>query len=131
MTSTLPPSQIEVSLSFVDPSLGNVDPDAFEYVDMVPKSTKSLVFNRESSVPPSTKDPSSITDSFANKEERIEALSVKTESDPMLKKFAAWVKLFLVKSTSRYQTLGPFLSDKHMQQLSLTDSTAPSTIEIP
>ena len=85
ITSTLPPSQIEVSFSFVDPSLENVDPDAFEYVDMVPKSTKSLVFNRESSVPPSTKDPSSSRDPFANKDERFEARSVKTESEPILK----------------------------------------------
>ena len=89
MTSTLPPSQIEVSLSFVDPSLENVDADAFEYVDIVPKSTKSLVFSRDlspSSVQPSTKDPSSRSDPFANKDERFEARSVKTESDPTLNK---------------------------------------------
>ena len=70
MISTLPPSQIEVSLPFADS-------EAFEYVDRVPKSAKSLVFNRESSVPSSTKDPS------ANKEGEFR--SVKTESEPMLK----------------------------------------------
>lgn len=32
--------------------------------------------------------------------------------------------------TSQYQTLGPFLSDKHMQQLNLTDRIAPSDFEL-
>ena len=76
MISTLPPSQIEVSLSFVDS-------EAFEYVDRVPKSAKSLVFNRESSVPSSTKDPSPALEPSANKEGEFR--SVKTESDPILK----------------------------------------------
>ena len=81
MTSTLPPSQIEFSFSFEDAVLEHVDAEAFEYVDMVPKSSISLVFNRESSVPLSAKDASpSVTI-----EEWIEARSVKTESDPMLK----------------------------------------------
>ena len=87
MTSTPSPSQIEVYLSFVDPSLENVDPDAFEYVDMVPKSTKSLVFNREPSVPPSIKDASSTADSFAKKKNDSKLFQLKPNQIQCWKSF--------------------------------------------